>query len=141
MHGQTTILEVMSRDPLTIGPDVLARAANELMRARGIRHLPVVDAAGRLVGIVTDRDLAHAAFMPFLSPYLGGSPTRLTAMRVRDVMSWSVVTTSPNATLAQAGLTMFQRRIGCLPVVEEGRLVGIITERDMLRALGAEDDA
>ena len=50
-------------------------------------------------------------------------------------MTWSVVTTHPDATLGQTGLTMFQRRIGCLPVIEEGRLVGIVTDRDILRAL------
>lgn len=59
-------------------------------------------------------------------------------MKVRDVMTWSVVTTDPDATLVQAGFIMFQRRIGSLPVVENGRLVGILTERDVLAALRKE---
>jgi acetoin utilization protein AcuB len=127
--------DVMTRDPSTIGPDVPVRTARELMRDKGIRHLPVVDATGRLLGMLTDRDLKHAAFMPALSDYLGWAASRLKAPRVRDLMTWSVVTTTPGATLAQAGLTIFERRIGCLPVVEDGRLVGILTERDILKAL------
>jgi CBS domain-containing protein len=66
-----------------------------------------------------------------MSQHLGWPPSRLKTIRVRDVMSWSVVTTGPDADLRDAALTMFQRRIGCLPVIEEGRLVGIITERDL----------
>jgi len=62
----------------------------------------------------------------------------LKAQRVRDVMTWSVATIQPEATLAQAGLTMFQRRIGSLPVVGDGNLVRILTGRDMLAALRRE---
>jgi acetoin utilization protein AcuB len=127
--------DVMTRQPLTIGPDAPVRTARDLMRDKGVRHLPVVDPTGRLLGILTDRDLEHAAFMPALSDYLGWAASRLKAPRVRDLMTWSVVTTTPGATLAQAGLTIFERRIGCLPVVEDGRLVGILTERDILKAL------
>jgi acetoin utilization protein AcuB len=127
--------DVMTREPLTIGPDAPVRTARELMRDKAIRHLPVVDPTGRLLGMLTDRDLKHAAFMPALSEHLGWPSTRLKAPRIRDLMTWSVVTTTPEATLTQAGLTMFERRIGCLPVVVEGRLVGILTDRDILKAL------
>jgi acetoin utilization protein AcuB len=67
-----------------------------------------------------------------MSQHLGWPPTRLRMLRVRDVMTWSVVTAHPDADLRDVALTMFQRRIGSLPVVEEGQLVGIITERDLL---------
>ncbi len=107
------------------------------MRDRKIRHLPVVEEGGRLVGILTDRDVRHAALVPALAEHLTWELRRLKSLRVRDVMTWSVVTTHPEATLAQAGLTMFQRRIGSLPVVEDGRLVGILTETDVLAALTA----
>lgn len=127
--------DVMTREPLTIGPDVPVRTARELMRDKAIRHLPVVDPTGRLLGMLTDRDLKHAAFMPALSEQLGWPASRLKAPRVRDLMTWTVVTTTPDATLTQAGLTIFERRIGCLPVVAEGRLVGILTDRDILKAL------
>jgi acetoin utilization protein AcuB len=134
-EAHVKVKDVMSKDPVTIGPDTVARVARERMRERGIRHLPVVDAKGQLLGMLTDRDLAHASFMPLLTEYLGWSAGRLAMPRVRDLMTWSVVTTHPEATLVQAALTMFQRRIGSLPVLEEGRLVGILTERDILATL------
>jgi acetoin utilization protein AcuB len=85
--------------------------------------------------MLTDRDLRHAAFVPALAEHLTWDPWRLKSPRVRDVMTWSVVTTSPDDTLVQAGLTMFRRRIGSLPVVEHGCLVGILTDDDVIRAL------
>jgi acetoin utilization protein AcuB len=130
------VRDVMTGAPFTADPDMPLREAAALMKERGIRHLPVVDRAGCLAGILTDRDITHAAFVPALSKYLSLDPRRLQAPRVRDVMTWSVVTTDPDATLVQAGLIMFQRRIGSLPVVENGRLVGILTDRDVLAALG-----
>jgi acetoin utilization protein AcuB len=132
------VRDVMSKDPVTVAPDAPLRRATDLMQERGIRHLPVVDDTGRLLGMLTDRDVEHAAFLPALSDYLGWQPSRLKAPRVRDLMTWSVVTTHPDATLAQAGLTMFHRRIGSLPVIEEGRLIGILTETDILKALGVK---
>ena len=126
----------------TADPDMPLRQAVALMRDRKIRHLPVVEEGGRLVGMLTDRDVRHAAFVPALADHLSWELRRLKSLRVRDVMTWSVVTTHPEATLAQAGMTMFQRRIGSLPVVHDGRLVGILTETDVLSALteGQEKD-
>ncbi len=137
MGTETMVKYVMTENPVTVGPDTPLRQAVNLMRERKIRHLPVVDDGGRLVGILTDRDVRHAALVPALAEHLAWEPRRLKALRVRDVMTWSVVTTHPEATLAQAGMTMFQRRIGSLPVVENGRLVGILTETDILGALSA----
>lgn len=137
MANETLVKSVMSGSPVTAGPDAPLRQAVNLMRERKIRHLPVVDEGGRLVGILTDRDVRHAALVPALAEHLTWEVRRLKALRVRDVMTWSVVTTHPEATLTQAGLTMFQRRIGSLPVVDDGRLVGILTETDILGVLGA----
>ena len=132
------VRDVMTSSPSTVDPNSSLREAAGLMKQRGIRHLPVVDRTRRLAGILTDRDITHAAFVPALSEYLSWDPRRLKALRVRDVMTWSVVTIDPDASLAQAGFIMFQRRIGCLPVVEHSRLVGILTERDVLAALHKE---
>jgi len=139
---ETIVKRVMTENPFTAGPDMPLRQAVSLMRDRKIRHLPVVEEGGRLVGILTDRDVRHAALVPALAEHLTWELRRLKSLRVRDVMTWSVVTTQPEATLAQAGLTMFQRRIGSLPVVEDGKLVGILTETDVLKALtdGQETD-
>jgi len=139
MVTETKVKDVMTLNPLTAAPDTTVRAAIGLMRERGIQHLPVVDAAGRLVGILTDRDIRHAALVPALAEYIPWEHRRLKALRVRDVMTWSVVTTDPDASLVQAGWMMFQRRIGSLPVVENARLVGILTEHDVLGVLGKCD--
>lgn len=139
--------DVMTRQPAVAGLDTMVRDAVELMRSKLVRHLPVVDEAGHVLGIVTDRDLRHAAFVPALAEQVGWEPQRLKAPRVRDVMSWTAVTTHEDTPLVQAALLMFQRRIGSLPVVTEGRLVGILTEQDVWKGLrkeqplGAEPDA
>ncbi|HEY7653496.1 MAG TPA: CBS domain-containing protein [Methylomirabilota bacterium] len=127
--------DVMTKDPTVVGLDTSVREAADLMRSKVVRHLPVVDEAGHVLGILTDRDLRHAAFVPALAEHTGWAPHRVKALRVRDVMTWSVVTTHADTTLVQAALTMFQRRIGSLLVVENGRLVGILTERDVFAGL------
>jgi acetoin utilization protein AcuB len=135
------VRDAMTKDPLTIGADASLPMAEAVMRDRGVQHLPVVSAAGLLLGIVTDRDVEHAAFMPALVGTLAWEPRWLRAPRVRDVMTWSPVTTHPHTALSQAALTMFQHRIGSLPVVEDGRLVGILTGRDVLAAFGSTREA
>ncbi len=128
------VREAMTKDPRVIGPDASVRTAMALMRDSGIRHLPVVGRAGRMLGMLSDQDLKHAAFLSAMATHVGWPPSRLRPLRVRDVMTWSVVTAHPDAPLRDAALTMFQRRIGCLPVIETGRLVGILTEQDLFLA-------
>ena len=130
--------DVMTRQPAVVALDTPVKEAAELMRIKLVRHLPVVDEAGHVLGIVTDRDLRHAAFVPALAERVGWPPPRVKAPRVRDVMSWSAVTTQEDAPLVQAALLMFQRRIGSLPVITGGRLVGIVTERDIWKGLRKE---
>jgi acetoin utilization protein AcuB len=123
---------------LTARPDTGVRDAVELMRTHQVRHLLVTDEHGRLLGILTDRDLRHAAFLPMLARHLAWEERRLRAPRVRDVMTWGAVTIDPDADLVRAGLLMFERRIGSLPVTAEGRLVGLITETDVFEAFRAD---
>lgn len=140
------VKDVMTRDPITIDPEAPLGTAMDVMRRKRIRHLPVVDDAGRLVGIITDRDLRQATFAPALAEHLSlqaqrrlrGLGQALGDLRVKHAMTWVVVTTEPEATLARAAVVMFERRIGSLPVVADGVLVGILTERDLLVALAKE---
>jgi acetoin utilization protein AcuB len=99
-----------------------------------VRHLPVVDADGALVGIVTDRDLRQVVFAPSIQERLGGSVDALKDLTIRDVMTWSVVTARPDMSIREAASVLHERKIGALPVVERGRVVGMLTERDVLRA-------
>jgi acetoin utilization protein AcuB len=126
-----TVREVMSRDVRVIRPDAPVRTAMQLMRDHGIRHVPVVSPAGDLLGIVSHQDLKHAAFRAALSERAGWPPAHLRPVRVRDVMTWSVITAHPDLSLRDAGLLMAERRIGSLPVLEDERLVGIVTQRDL----------
>jgi acetoin utilization protein AcuB len=131
--GARRVREVMTPAPVSIAPEAPLAAALAAMRQHEIRHLPVVDADGRFVGIVTDRDLRQASFARFRSL------TEVSRdVMVQDVMTCGVVTIDPRATVARAATVMFERRIGSLPVVENGQLVGILTERDLLKLLMRE---
>ncbi len=97
------------------------------MREKGIRHLPVVD-GDRLVGVITDRDLRLATSALAPSPFPPGS-------RVSAVMSRAPLTADAADPVEDAARTMREKKIGCLPIVEDGRLIGIITGLDLLDAL------
>jgi acetoin utilization protein AcuB len=141
----TCVRDVMTRTPITIDPEAPLETAVTVMREREIRHLPVVDETGRLIGMITDRDLRGAVLAPVLAEYLSPSAQRrlrrlsadLGNLRVRHAMTWDGVTIGPEASIAQAAAVMFERRFGSLPVVDRGQLVGIVTERDVLKALAA----
>jgi acetoin utilization protein AcuB len=124
------VKDSMTREVVVLSPQTTAAEALDLCRARRIRHLPVLD-EGRLVGIVSDRDLRSA------TPALG-DPDRTEAlqeMRITGVMTRDVVTARSDDPIEEAANRMRERRIGCLPVVEEGELVGIITSSDVMEAL------
>lgn len=139
------VRDVMTAKPMTIDPEAPLETAVAVMRERGLRHLPVVDDAGRLVGIVTDRDIRSAIVGPAIAEYASTTDRgRLRALagdlhdvRVGHVMTWGALTTAPDALVAQAAAVMADARIGCLPVVESQQLVGILTEHDVLKALAA----
>jgi CBS domain-containing protein len=103
----------------------------------------VIDDTGTLLGLITDRDLRSAALAPAMIEHLPISGQRrargvgqaLEELRVRDAMTWDVVTTHAEAPLGQAARVMFYGRFGSLPVLEGTRLVGVLTERDLLRAM------
>lgn len=120
----------MTQEVVTLEPETTAAEALALCRERRIRHLPVVE-GGRLLGLVSDRDLRSAA------PVLG-DPNRTEALgriRAGEVMSRDVVTVSPKDPIENAAREMYERRIGCLPVVDGSGLVGIVTSSDVMRAL------
>jgi acetoin utilization protein AcuB len=125
----------MSRDVMTIGAAESCHDAVERMHRARIRHLPVVDGAGSLVGIVTDRDLRHRLFRPDILRTGNTRPvaTLLKGLAVKDLMSSPVVTARPEDELAAAAALMLEHKVGSLPVVEHGRVVGVVTETDLLR--------
>jgi acetoin utilization protein AcuB len=135
------VRELMSRDVVTIGENETCHEAVARMCQRRVRHLPVLDREGSLVGILTDRDVRHRLFAPDVFRQVGRVPvsTLLRRAPVRAVMSAPVLQISPESDVAQAAEQMRQEKVGCLPVVERSRVVGMLTEIDILRHVaGAE---
>lgn len=127
------VSEWMTPAPVTVTPSVTIPKVQELMVHRRIRHLPVVE-DGRLVGIITDRDVRTVQPSPATSLTVGEMHYLLERLTVRAVMTRNVITVAPHESLAEAVRLMLENRIGGLPVTEGERLVGILTEVDLLRA-------
>ena len=127
------VQEWMNRDVVTVTPEESFRTAMHLIRQKGIRHLPVVEGK-RLVGIVTDRDLRQAAPSGATSLSIHELHYILEKLTVREIMTKRVATIRPDQTVEDAALLLLGHRIGGLPVVRDGDLIGIITETDILQA-------
>ncbi|HYM92476.1 MAG TPA: CBS domain-containing protein [bacterium] len=123
----------MTSDVLTVAPDTPLEHAMTLMRSRHIRRLPVLQ-HGRLVGIVTWTDLMRAQPSPASTLSRWEIPALLEKAQVGEVMTPSPETVTPGTPLEEAAATMRQRKIGGLPVVANGTLVGIVTESDIFDA-------
>jgi acetoin utilization protein AcuB len=123
----------MTREVITASPETTLAHALELTRAHGIRHLPIVS-EGRLVGIVSNRDLRHA-HPPVYSAEMREMQEALHARRMNELMITPVITVAPEASIEAAARLLCEHPIGCLPVVDGATLVGIITESDLLRAM------
>lgn len=139
--GRTEVLrvgDVMSREPKTLGRNDRLQLADELMRTVRCRHLPVLDERGQVAGIVSQRDLFQSALLRALGYGSRARDQVLSSMVVKEVMTEPVLTTTPDTLLAAAARIMSERKVGCLPVVEEGALVGILTEGDFVR-IAADD--
>ncbi len=121
------VKEIMNKAPITISPDTTLCDAYKLMQEKNIRHLPVLE-NDKLVGIVTDRDLRFATSRLKERPF---DPKD----KVESVMITPVQTALPSEPIESAAKMMRELKIGCLPVLENSRLVGIITIADLLDAM------
>jgi len=126
----------MTRDPVTVRPEQPLPQAWEVLRSRDFRHLPVVDGRGRLVGMVTDRDLRSASPSSVLpAPEQAADLERLAQATVGSIMTRAPLSLPLSATVDDALLLLDRGRFGALPVVDrDGRVVGIFSTRDLLRA-------
>src|SRR5687768_7748211 len=127
-QGYRTVGQFMSRDLFTVSPDDLIDLAASVMNWRHIRHVPVEDREGRLIGLVTHRSLLRM-ISNGTSGNVNGNP-----ITVREVMVVNPLTVSPSTSSLEAIDIMRSNRIGCLPVVEDNELVGIVTSYDFLEA-------
>ena len=132
--AKTSVKDIMARDPVTLGSNDNLDLARDIMSLGRIRHFPVVDSQ-QVVGVVSQRDLYGASFASVMSYGERTQKEFLRTIAVKEVMSHPPVTVPPSATIKSAARLMVEKKIGCLPVVEKGRLVGLITETDLLKVL------
>lgn len=130
------VSDYMTRKVFTLRSDKKLFAAQEIMNWARVRHVPVVDKDNRLVGVVSHRDLLHAS----LSAVAGPAPEVerkqfLSNIPIEKVMRTQVETILPEAPVQEAAKLMRTKKIGCLPVVSDGKLVGIISEYDLLQII------
>lgn len=127
------ITDWMTRAAVTISPDAPLREATRLLHQHRIRHLPVLR-GGKLCGILSDRDV-KTAIPPLERGYTPEQLEEIYSRPVSEIMTREVLTVAPGGSLVEAARLMRQRKISCLPVMYDNRLVGILTETDMLDAL------
>ena len=121
----------MTPNPATITPDTSFPDAFRIIREKRIRHLPVVDKKRKLVGIVAQTDLLHASPSAATTLSVFEINYLLANLHVREVMSSPPITVSEHAPLEEAARVMVENKIGCLPVMRDGVLIGMITETDI----------
>ena len=124
--------EHMSQPAIVVTPTTPVATAMKILRDRHIRRLAVID-DGALVGIVSERDLLRAMPSPATSLSVWEIPELLERLLVRDVMTRDVIVVEPDAPIQQAARLMVEHKIGGLPVVEHGRVIGMVTETDIFR--------
>jgi CBS domain-containing protein len=131
-EGSMKVKDIMARDVSTLGRNDGLDLADDVMALGRIRHLPVID-EGRVVGVVSQRDLFKSALAAALGYGETAQKKLLKTLRVKEVMSEPAITISPEAAIKDAVRLMLEKKIGCLPVVQGHTLVGIVTETDLLR--------
>ncbi len=124
--------QIMTRRVDTATADMKLSQASQLMHENGRRFLPVVDATMQLVGLLTYRELAKSEPSSITSLSVGEVNYLTSKITVSQIMQEAPLTCTPNTLVEEAGHMMRQKKTGCLPVLEGGRLVGVITEDDIL---------
>jgi len=138
MASTATMTDLKVRDLMTPGvvsvrPEDTVATAYQLMLDNRFRHMVVIDRDGDLVGLLTHRDLLRHSLIERAELPLILQRTVMLRIHVEEVMTSEVETAEAGQSLAEAALVMFQNKLGCLPVVEGSRVVGIITEADFVR--------
>lgn len=128
------VWQLMSNNVVTLDAKGTLAVADDLMKLKRIRHLPVVD-GDQLVGLVTQRDLFLAGVSSVLQFRRSAEKEWLGHIKIAEVMIRDLVTVAPETDVEEAVTRMLEQKIGCLPVVSVGKLVGMLSETDLLRYL------
>jgi CBS domain-containing protein len=127
------VKDVMSREVHTVERNDELGIADALMKQERVRHLPVLDEDGEVCAVVSQRDLFRGALLRALGFGSRAEELMLKQVVVKEAMSSEIQTTALDTPVADAARLMIERKIGCLPVIENGKLVGIVTETDFVR--------
>ncbi|MBM3128139.1 MAG: CBS domain-containing protein [Chloroflexi bacterium] len=129
------VRERMTAQPVVVHPDTSFGDAMDLLRAKKVRRLPVVDDKGALVGIVVEKDLLRAGPSAATTLSFYEIPALLAKLKIKEIMTKRVITVEEDWPVEEAARVMVEHKIGCLPIVRGNQLVGIITETDIFRAM------
>ncbi len=124
MKAAVTVRLLMSQDPATLGRNETLDLAESIMNLGRIRHMPVVD-DGKIVGIVSQRDLFRSALITALGFGRKTTSALIKTIKIKELMTKHVITISAEATVKEAARVMIDKKIGCLPVVEDQKLIGL----------------
>lgn len=127
------VRNVMTSNPFTVSPDTTIAEALAIMREKGIRRLPVMK-GGKLIGIITKRRLLEVSPSPATTLSVFEMNYLLAKTVIKDIMTKDVITVHPDMLLEQAAVLMTDNNVGGLPVLDNGRLIGIITEKDLFQS-------
>jgi len=125
----------MTTDPITVSPDTSVMKASQIMKENNVRRLPVTDEEGHVIGIVSDRDLKEASPSKATTLDVHELYYLLSELKVKDIMSRKVITIKPDDTVEKAAVIMLENKVTGLPVVEDGVIVGILSQGDVFRVL------
>jgi len=126
------VREIMMGSPVTLKSDDTLDLANDVISLGRIRHIPIVE-SGKLVGVLSERDLIGTAASEIFGLKQRTKSALLKTTLIKSVMKKRVITVEPDTSIKDAAHLMAERKIGCLPVVSEGTLVGLVTTTDVLR--------
>lgn len=127
------VRDIMSTEVHVVRRNDELAVADSLMKQGRIRHLPVLDEDGLVCAVVSQRDLFRGALLRALGYGSRAEDSMLRQVPVKAAMSGELYSTSPDTPIAAAARVMIDRKVGCLPVLEAGKLVGIVTESDFVR--------
>jgi CBS domain-containing protein len=127
-----TVRDIMATEVTTLGRNDSLQLARDIMTLGRVRHFPVID-DGKLVGVVSQRDLYKASLGSVMKYGEKAQRAFLEGIAVKEVMSDPPITIAPHASVKEAARLMMEKKIGCLPVLEGAKLMGIVTETDMLK--------
>ena len=125
----------MTKNPVTCTPDMSIQDASDLMTREPVHRLPVLDKGGRLVGVISEKDILKAAPSPASTLSAYETNYLLSKLTVKKIMSRNPVTVTKDTTVEDAATMMVDQDLSCLPVLEDGKLVGIVSKSDLFKML------